>query len=158
MHYQDWIEDSRMPVTSSPIRILVAAILGLLVTTGCGDSNSSSKPTLVEVWRGGDDGLTVRLSEALETAFRSSSDFALTTGTKPGTLMVVGPTNTRRKQVAARTEIVYAVEFASTDGRALGASSGSCWEVELQVCVVRIVEDAKAAAAKLSKASDPKGG
>jgi hypothetical protein len=74
------------------------------------------------------------------------------------TLIVVVPTNTRWKQVDARTEIVYAVEFASTDGRALGASSGSCWEVELQVCVVRIVEDAKAAAAKLSKASDPKGG
>jgi hypothetical protein len=146
-------------MTSSPIRILVAAHLALLVTTtGCGESNPSSKLTLVEVWRGGDDGLTVRLSEALEAAFQSSSEFALTTGKKPGTLIVAIPTNIRWKQVDARTEIVYAVEFASADGRELGATSGSCWEDELQVCVVRIIEDAKAASTKLSKASDPKGG
>ncbi len=104
---------------------------------------ASGKP--VEVWGGADDGLTIRLRDALKDAFRSSADFHLSSGNKPGTLVITLPSNVEWKQVGGRTQVLYTAEFAS-DGQSLGGSKGSCWDDALAKCAAQIVKDAKIAA------------
>lgn len=104
---------------------------------------ASGKP--VEVWGGADDGLTIRLRDALKDAFRSSTDFHLSSGNKPGTLVITLPSNVEWKQVGGRTQVLYTAEFAS-DGQNLGGSKGSCWDDALAKCAAQIVKDAKIAA------------
>jgi len=104
---------------------------------------ASGRP--VEVWGGADDGLTIRLRDALKDAFRSSADFYLSSGKKPGTLVITLPSNVGWKPVGGRTEVLYTAEFAS-DGQNLGGSTGSCWDDALAKCAAQIVKDAKIAA------------
>ncbi len=104
---------------------------------------ASGKP--VEVWGGADDGLTIRLRDALKDAVRSSADFYLSSGEKPGTLVITLPSNVEWKQVGGRTQVLYTAEFAS-DGQNLGGSTGSCWDDALAKCAAQIVKDAKIAA------------
>jgi len=106
---------------------------------------TSGKP--VEVWGGGDDALTVKLRDALEEAFRSSADFHLSSGKKPGTLVITLPSNIGWKQVGGRTQVLYTADFAS-DGQNLGGSKGSCWDDALPKCAAQIVKDAKNAASQ----------
>jgi hypothetical protein len=63
-----------------------------------------AKPTPVEVWTGGDDGLTQGLRFAIENKFKSSSDFVLSLGKKAGTLIVTIPMHVAwRKKAHALT-------------------------------------------------------
>jgi hypothetical protein len=102
-------------------------------------------PTLVEVWWVGDDGLTNRLIEAIEKAFKASSDFHLSSGKRPGTLVVTIPSNVDWEQVGSRTKVLYMVEFGPVDSRKLRTSRGYCWEDMLTKCATQIVKDAKIA-------------
>ena len=104
---------------------------------------ASGKPA--EVWGGADDGLTIRLRDALKDAFRSSADFHLSSRNKPGTLVITLPSNVGWKPVGGRTQVLYTAEFAS-DGQNLGGSKGSCWDDALAKCAAQIVKDAKIAA------------
>src|SRR5262249_52985809 len=108
---------NNMQITSLWMRC-IAAILVVLIAQSAVDA-SSAKATLVEVWSGGDDGLTLRFRATLENAFKSSSAFALSSGKKPGTLIVTIPTHVEWKQVGKRTKVVYAVDFASVDNQPL---------------------------------------
>ena len=110
---------------------------------------ASAKPIPVELWRVGDDGLTLRLGDALESAFKSSPDFTLSSGKKPGTLVVTIPTNVDWKQIGGRTQVLYTVEFSSAENQNVGASRGSCWDDEMAKCAAQIVSDAKTAAGKI---------
>jgi hypothetical protein len=134
------------PLWSRLLAIVVAFLLIAVCTNGAPAAKST---TPVEVWRGGDDGLTQRLAAALEDAFRSSPYFTLSTGKKPGTLVVTIPTNVGWKQVGGRTLVRYAVEFASTDNQSIGRSRGSCWDGALGGCAIHIVRDARIAARKV---------
>jgi hypothetical protein len=98
----------------------------------------------VEVWGGGDDELTARLRDALKDALRSSADFHLSSGTKPGTLVITLPSNVGSKPVGGRTQVLYTAKFAS-DGQNLGESTGSCRDDALAKCAAQIVKDAKSA-------------
>ena len=136
-----------MQVNSLWIRASVI-VIGLLVSQ-CAMEAASTKPTLIEVWCGGDDGLTIRLKDALEAAFKSTSDFRLSSGKKLGTLIVTIPTHVGWKQAGQRTKVSYAVEFTSIDNRALGTSTGSCWDDALAKCTRKIVNDARLATHKV---------
>ena len=120
-----------------------------LVVAQCGMEAALAKPTLVEVWCGGDDRLTIRLRDTLENAFKSSSDFRLSSGKEPGTLIVTIPTHVRWKQAKKRTQVLYTVEFASADNRTVDTSTGSCWDDALEKCVTKIIKDAKIAVRKI---------
>jgi hypothetical protein len=98
----------------------------------------------VEVWGGGDDELTARLRDALKDALRSSADFHLSSGTKPGTLVITLPSNVGSQPVGGRTQVLYTAKFAS-DGQNLGGSTGSCWDDALAKCAAQIVRDAMSA-------------
>jgi hypothetical protein len=106
----------------------------------------------VEVWRVGDDGLTLRFTDAIESALKASQNFTLSDGKKEGTLLVTIPTNLRWKRIAGRTRALYAVEFSTLEGLRFDGSTGSCWDNELHKCASQIVRDAKITAGKIRKA------
>jgi hypothetical protein len=111
--------------------------------------SASPKVTLVEVWCGGDDGLTTKLCDRLENGFKSSPDFHLSVGKKPGTLIVTIPSNVGWKLVDGRTQVLYTTEFATVDNQQLGSRVGSCWDDALSECANEIVKAAKNAAHKI---------
>jgi hypothetical protein len=130
------------------VLLTVAVASALLVLphekdTGC------IKRRPVEVWCGGDDGLTARLCEAIESAFEKSADFLMSHGKRPGTLVVTIPTNVGWYEIRGRTRAMYTVEFAKADGEAVGRSKGSCWDGELTLCATRIFNEAKRAARQI---------
>jgi hypothetical protein len=110
---------------------------------------AAAKPTLVEFWHVGDDGLSQRLAERVESEFERSPNFAIGSGKKPGTLVVTIPTNVEWKLVGKRTQVSYNIEFATADNETISKSSGSCWENVLEKCATQIVEDAKVAARRI---------
>lgn len=114
-------------------------------------AKSLAAPTLVEVWCVGDDVLTLRLRNTLEDAFNSSPDFSLSSGKKPGTLIVTIPRNVPWKQIGRRTKVFYTVEFTSSENQRIVTRNGTCWDDTLMKCAARIVKEAKTAATKLQQ-------
>jgi len=109
----------------------------------------SAWPTRIEVWTGGDDGFTQRLRHEIEDKFKSSCDFALSSGKKAGTLIVTVPTHVSWTTQGTRTHLQYEVEFSSRDDERFGKSSGSCWEDNLAECAAQIYDGAQRAVGKL---------
>jgi len=138
-----------MPINPGTASHLAAMFAASLSVVACAVSPSSAKPTPVEVWRGGDDGLTSRFADAIETAFRTSSDFMLSSGKKPGTLVVTIPTNVSWKKIGNRTQVLYTVTFTPAASQQLGASMGSCWDDALSECAGHVFRDAQIAASKI---------
>ena len=134
------------------MRAVFAAVLGvtaaLTAAPAIGDTKSKSVP--VEVWRGGDDGLTIKLSEAVETALKASGKFSLSRGKKPGTLLITFPHSVIGQPDGNRVSVGFEVTFSTADNRVLGEVKSGCHEDELTVCVDEIVETATAAAEWLS--------
>lgn len=130
---------------------VLSTFTALSIAAACATARGPVGKTPVEVWCGGDDGLTRRLCEALEAQFGASPWFVLSNGKKPGTLLVTIPTHVRWTQGGGRTRLEYAVEFASADARPLGASSGACWEDELAKCAEAINKDAEGATRRFGR-------
>jgi hypothetical protein len=124
-------------------------VIGAVIAAGVIIEALAAKATLVEVWVGGDDGLTQRLRDATEHAFQSSPRFVLSSGKKIGTLIVTIPTHVRWKQFGTRTQVSYSVEFASTDQQNLGTGKGSCWDDDFATCAAHIVRTAEVAARRI---------
>jgi hypothetical protein len=136
-----------MQMSSLWIRWSVIIAVAVLVQPAA--QAASTKPTLVEVWSGGDDSLTTGLRNVLEDAFKLSSNFVLSSGKKPGTLIVTIPTHVEWKRAGKRTKVFYTVEFTSVDNQPLGVSKGSCWDDVMTKCANKIVRDATAVAHKV---------
>ena len=147
MHHRQWEDNMSLRLLSRCACFLLAVALFVQCATGA--EPKRPQKTLVEVWSGGDDGLTQRLRAAIEKKFESSADFEKSEGKKPGTLVVTIPTNVSWRQKGERTEVLYTIEFGSSDGRSLGVSKGHCWDDDLDKCSTRIVRDARAAARKV---------
>ncbi len=126
----------------------VLIILAVLVAQSA-LAAGSGKTTLVEVWSGGDDSLTTGLRNVLENAFKSSHDFVLSSGKKPGTLITTIPTHVEWKRAGKRTKVFYTVRFTSVDDQLLGISKGSCWDNAMTKCASQIVKDATTVAHKV---------
>lgn len=102
----------------------------------------------VEVWTGGDDGLTQRLAEVVRQEFRTSAGFSLVdSGSAPRALRVIIPTHVEWRDVGSKTRLTYRLEL-ERGGHRSKASSGNCWEAELATCARQVVE---AAAASLNQ-------
>jgi hypothetical protein len=129
-------------------KIILIGVL-LLAVTACAANPASSEATPVEVWTGGDDGLTQRLRVALETALDSSPEFARSYGKKPGTLIVLIPTHVGWNDVGDRTQVLYKVEFRTATDHLIAKAKGSCWDNNLAECAAQIVKRAKKAARKV---------
>ena len=132
---------------SIAILLVLFAISG--VSTARGAAPKRIPKTLVEVWCGGDDGLTQRLKDSIDHQFKGSDDFEMSFGKKPKTLIVTIPSNVSWKQNGKRTEVFYNVAFTSIKGEILGGSRGSCFDDDLAKCSVHIFSDAQVAASKV---------
>ena len=113
-----------------------------------GRSAAQQRPTLVEVWSGGDDGLTIRLRDAVEHAFSTSPDFQMSSGKVMGTLLVTIPTNVGWKRIGKKTRVLYKVDLSVAGGKNLGERTGACWDDDLQSCSKSIVKDSRNAVHK----------
>jgi hypothetical protein len=124
-------------------------LVGLILFLNSASLLASQKRIPIEVWSGGDDGLTQRFRDELERTFESSTEFALSTGKKPGTLVATIPTHVQWVKRGSRTQFQYEVQFTSIDESRLGDSKGRCWEDQLANCTARVYRDAKRAARNL---------
>lgn len=123
-------------------KLLLITFLALVLALMSGRSSAQQKPTLVEVWCGGDDGLTLKLCDAVEHTFSTSPDFRMSIGRLAGTLLVTIPTNVGWKRVGKKTRILYEVDLSIVGGKNLGERTGACWDDDLQSCSKSIVEEA----------------
>lgn len=132
--------------------VLTTMLLAGAVAASCaGTLPHESNPTPVEVWRSGDDGLTVRFAEAVEAAFQASPLFSKSSGKQPGTLMVTISSNVGWQPVGDRVRVSFKVAFTDAAGRHLGTNAGSCWEDELSRCANEVVGRAEDAARNLTR-------
>jgi len=124
-------------------------LFGVVIIGSCVLFAAPARPTPVEVWTGGDDGLTQCLRVEIENKFKSSSDFVLGSGKKPASLIVTIPTHVAWMQKGARTHVRYKLELSSSDDIGIGKSSGSCWDDNFADCAAQIYGGAQKAAHKL---------
>jgi len=113
---------------------------------------ADATPTRIELWRTGDDVLTMRFAAALEDAFRKSGAFLLALGGEaktPNTLVVHIDENLKWKATDGATTAFYRISFEGPTGQALGSSKGSCLDSDLDACTVQAIRDTKRAAARL---------
>jgi hypothetical protein len=106
-------------------------------------------PVPLEIWRRGDDGLTLRFADALEGAFRASSVFTMSSGKKPGTLVVTIPDHVEWERVGNQTKVIYTLEFSTESSGRIGSSVGTCWDDDLCPCARQALRDARSAADKM---------
>ena len=142
------LQPDRCIISITMKRTLLALISSVIIGT-CILYGASSKPRFVEVWCVGDDGLTQHLRDAVESKFKSSSDFILSSGKKSGTLIVTIPTNVEWTQNGTQTRVRYKVVFSSTDEAKVGKDGGSCWDDNISACAAQIYMGAQRASHKL---------
>jgi hypothetical protein len=130
-----------MPLT---IRAVFALLAASVAVSGCATATARSSVP-VEVWRGGDDGLTVRFADALEAALTQSPAFTPSTSGQPAMLVAEIPTNLEWTRAGGDIQVHFVVNFRRADSRLLRTSSGTCWEARLDICVGHALSDAQRA-------------
>lgn len=128
------------------VRVFLLIYVTALVA--CTAGSSSDERTPVEVWRAGDDGLTVKVAEAIEQEININHRLRLSRGGQPGSLIILVPKNVAWKAMNQKTEVEYTVEYETLDKRRLGSSSGSCFDDALTLCANDIVATAIVLAGK----------
>lgn len=115
----------------------------LYLLSMCSPITASAQQKPVEVWSGGDDGLTVRLRDALEDKIRHSSYFSLSSGKKPGTLIVTIPTNVEWQKTGKRMNVSYSVELSMVGHEEVRKMKGSCRADAISKCAAEIANWAR---------------
>src|ERR1700730_7845316 len=85
--------------------------------------------TIIELWRTGDDGVTLRFTDGFEADLQSAG-FVLAIGGQArtaNTLVVEIPTNLDFEPIGRRYRVKFTLEFAAPSGQLIGKSKGSCW-------------------------------
>ncbi len=137
-----------MQLASFPVRLTLIGI-ALMLRPASAMGPPPVKSIVVAVRCNADDGLSLRLKEAIEKAFKSSRDFSLSSGREPSAFTATIPTNVGWKQRGGRTRVSYTMEFSSVDNQSLGSIAGSCWDDGLAKCASQIVKKARIAAHKM---------
>jgi hypothetical protein len=130
--------------------LLAVSILQPVTSVCVANDDAPTNRTFVDVRADGDDGLTQRLADALEKAFRGSPDFTVVTKAEKNTLAVVIPTNVDWRKLGKRTQVLTPIEFSSDDtNKILKVIKIACWDDMLSECADRVVKDAKGVASKV---------
>lgn len=115
----------------------------LVLIAGCATAPPSVHArTAVEIWRGGDDGLTLHFFEALEARFAKSAQFFLVQGAEPSALIVTIESNLHWKNEGGRLKASYRVSFTDSRLQRLGGVQGECWEDDFDRCADSVVGEA----------------
>ena len=125
-------------------RFWMGAVVAMIL---CGTGTAAEAPMRVELWTGGDDGLTQKFAVAIENALISSPDFAWDSDEETvGTLIIRIPTHVYPRHRGGRTRIVYRVEFSTKDDLLIFEIQGCCWASSVKKCAKEVLQDAKRAA------------
>jgi hypothetical protein len=128
----------------------ISAITLMAVCGGCSTVTAlPAQPAAevpVQIFTGGDDGLTHRLVDAIRSEFTRSARFTLASSDGPDALVVTIPTHVDWKEVGGKTQVTYQLQLQRA-GRDLGKSSGECWDDELTVCAQKVLRAATVAVA-----------
>jgi hypothetical protein len=124
----------------------IVPVMMLVAFGGCSTvvASAPARPNnaiAVEVWTGGDDGLTQRLTNSVRNEFRQSAHFILAPASTPNSLRVTIPTHVNWEEVGDRMRVTYRVVFDTAEGR-MGERSGVCWDDDLRACARMVVEQA----------------
>ena len=133
------------------LNLLMLVLICLVPVSQKPASVAKQTRTLVEIWCGGDDNLTQGVCRAVDSELASTSNFVVSNGEKPGTLIITIPTNVDWKERGKRTRVLYTVEFSLTNGKKLGTKKGECWENELRICATQIFATGKNSGSKTTR-------
>jgi hypothetical protein len=147
----------KMPTTA----FVIGFVFAITFAGDCLGENANR--TFIEVWTQGDDGLTQRLSVAVNSAFEHSRHFALSTSQKPGTIYVIIVVDEfagwkkvgSRKRITVRTEITQSPPNAHPTLDIHGATVADlrCWENDLRACADTVERLAGAERAALTNSN-----
>ncbi|MGA8742654.1 MAG: hypothetical protein WB561_15825 [Terracidiphilus sp.] len=87
---------------------MIALMIAAAGISGQSIASANAKP--VEVWCGGDDGLTTKVCDAAEQVFKAAPDLPLANKDLLLRYKIVIPTNVAWKEDGRRTEILYTVK------------------------------------------------
>lgn len=94
---------------------------------------------VVEMGAAFEDAPTMRLKAAITEAVKTSESLELSTGGKPGTLVISFTQAVEARAHLGRTEYLYRVEFRGVNGRLFERGSGNCWSDEIARCVSQVL-------------------
>ena len=129
---------------------LVFALLLAQSPEASAQKSESETRVSVAVFCSADDGLTLKLCDAVERSLRRSRGFSLSGNRALSTLRLRIPTNVHWESANGHIQVQYKVEFWSAeDVKKLGEVAGSCREIKLSDCAKRILLKAEEAAGRL---------
>jgi hypothetical protein len=146
-----------MPINS--ITLSVIMIVATFVAAAYAEDKGAAKQRLVEYIYSGDDIRVDRqIAAEVKNALKQSSDFTLSGGQKPGTLIIFSPKGANEKLVNKRCKDFYVVEFLLVDSpewdlfdspNKIGEGKGSCRCDDPKTCALQIVRDARKTVRKI---------
>jgi hypothetical protein len=130
-------------------RRIATVVLGVLLSGQLALPSLATDAThqwRVELWIGGDDGLTQRFADALKAELQRSADFTSTkvANTAFDVKMLI-PSHVKWAKTERGVTVFPVVIFIGADGRFLEASTPECMEASLNVCAGRVLSDARVA-------------
>jgi hypothetical protein len=114
-------------------QVVIAGLV--LASSGTATSLAHRESALVLV--NADDGLSLRLADAIRSEVGKSSHLSLAPRKGPAALVITITTNVGWEQVKGRTLVKYRVQYERTG--MTKDDSGTCWENELPRCGKQIV-------------------
>lgn len=136
-------------VRQAPCMRTPFAVMMVVACVGCVTAPDPAKfagdRIPVEVWTGGDDGLTLRLADAVRSEFKQSARYTEAASSTANALRVTIPTHVRSDDVDGRARVTYSVRFDRAERR-IGETNGTCWSDELNACARLVLEQATHAA------------
>lgn len=118
----------------------VALACALLLAGAPAPAEEQVPRRLVEIGAAPDDAATTRLKDALIAALKTSDELRLSSGGKPGTLVISFPKPVQARAHMGRTEYLYRVELRAVNGRLFEPSFGYCWADEIERCVFNVMK------------------
>jgi hypothetical protein len=123
------------------LRIVLLTIAMAVVWAATDCVAAPTSPTQVTVWTGGDDGLTLKLSEAINTAFKESPLFVLDKSDSASAMSVAITTNVAWKRIGRRTKVTANIQIAKrTPDAPLVTATVTCWEDDLGGCARTVIK------------------
>lgn len=127
----------------------LSLVLATLLGSGCTTASAGQQaPTPVEVWRGGDDGLTSRLVDEVTAQLRASTAFQVAEVAGTGKILITVDQATA-SGTEGRVVVRYNATFGTPAGASMGSAKGSCLETDLPDCAKGIISRAERARSKL---------
>jgi hypothetical protein len=133
MRERTWHPDSKVyAVRRAGIGLLCLALIG------CATASASRAPVPVILLVGGDDGLTLRLAEAIRREVQASSRYRLAPASQVAGIVVRIDENVTALRSGGTSHFRYSITF-ERGGVVVGNSAGGCPELHMRRCSRRVL-------------------